>query len=167
MVNEAGTLRNERRWKMSRTYEIGCVDCARRVWVGQKSAGGEFYLYTDENISVTAAFLMAHRGHELEFLDTEELGQRQVPLESVEDETVEHVNEGPVEAMARADELDRGDYAKYVITRLRHRFELGFVQNPGGGEFTRPGFRCQVPLHDPKEDLAILVGALKRGMVMQ
>lgn len=148
---------------MSRTYHIGCVDCARHVWVGQRPAGGDLYLYTpSDSVKITSAFLEKHHGHHLEFFDLDKIGQNHMPSESVWDDTVEQVGEGIVEAMDRAHEHDQSDYARHVITRIRMRFGLGFVQNPGGGEFTKMGWRCQVPLHDSKEDLAILVAALKK-----
>ena len=52
-----------------------------------------------------------------------------------------------------------------LINELRRKYALGFVFNPGGGEFNAPGFRCQVSGMSAREDHETLVAALKkRGM---
>ena len=52
---------------MSQTFELVCLECKERVWVGQSA-----YLYTTHpEISETSAFLHKHYGHTLKFVDSE------------------------------------------------------------------------------------------------
>ena len=45
------------------------------------------------------------------------------------------------------------DKARAEMKRLAHEHGLGFVFNPGGGEFNGPhGFRCQITTCDDVED---------------
>ncbi len=47
--------------------------------------------------------------------------------------------------------------ARAGMSLLAHRHRLGFVQNPGGGEFFKEGWgRCQIGMCDDDEDLATL-----------
>jgi hypothetical protein len=54
--------------------------------------------------------------------------------------------------------------AQAEIKRLVREHGLGFVFNPGGGEFNGPdGFRCQITTCDDIEDLNTLRRELERN----
>lgn len=54
------------------------------------------------------------------------------------------------------------EQARNEIKRLMREHNLGFLFNPGGGQFTRanPYFNCQVMTYDDVEDLNTLRKAL-------
>ena len=60
---------------MSKTYNIGCHDCAVSLWIGQCRAGGDLsrgYLYTtDRAQAFQREFFFTHIGHRLEFNTSE------------------------------------------------------------------------------------------------
>jgi len=57
---------------MSRTYEVGCDQCNKSLWIGQGWPPERTYLYaTPEHIAALHDFLFAHEGHPLRFMDTE------------------------------------------------------------------------------------------------
>ena len=46
---------------MSTTFDIGCLDCKKRLWIGQRD-----YVYaTPEHLSKLSTFLLGHKGHHL------------------------------------------------------------------------------------------------------
>lgn len=47
------------------------------------------------------------------------------------------------------------------MRRLAVKHGLGFLFNPGGGQFTAPGFNCQISCCDDVEDLNKLRKALE------
>jgi hypothetical protein len=56
--------------------------------------------------------------------------------------------------------------ARAEMTRLSHEHSLGFVFNPGGGEFNGRGFHCQISTYDDIDDLSVLRKALaERGYI--
>lgn len=58
---------------VSRTHEIACHRCKVSLWIGQGNPGHE-HLYTGpEAISALEEFLLAHRRHPLEVLESTEL----------------------------------------------------------------------------------------------
>ncbi len=58
---------------MARTFDLGCDHCCVCLWVGQRPTAGEFYLYTRaDHTAALRDFLLAHEGHPLRFLDTEQ-----------------------------------------------------------------------------------------------
>lgn len=67
---------------------------------------------------------------------------------------------------AEFDDIDRkGSFvgspkAREEIRRLAAQHHLGFVFNPGGGEFNGRKFRCQISTYDDVEDLNTLRKAL-------
>ena len=61
---------------MSRTYDIGCVDCKESLWIGQGWPGHEpddRYIYTANKwvMEELRKFLYRHEGHHLLFGDDE------------------------------------------------------------------------------------------------
>lgn len=52
----------------------------------------------------------------------------------------------------------------YKIVLLVNKHGLGYLHNPGGGQFTHQGthdFNCQILTYDDKEDYFTLLKALK------
>jgi len=46
---------------MSTTFDIGCLDCRKRLWIGQRD-----YVYsTPEHLQRLSSFLLEHKGHRL------------------------------------------------------------------------------------------------------
>lgn len=52
---------------MSRTYDIGCDQCKKHLWIGQHSQRRGLYIYAsdDERMAALNAFLTEHLGHPL------------------------------------------------------------------------------------------------------
>lgn len=54
---------------MSQTFELVCLECKERQWVGQSN-----YIYTTRpEIEETAKFCHTHYGHMLKFLETQDV----------------------------------------------------------------------------------------------
>ena len=59
---------------MSRTYSIGCNICQESLWIGQGWPKGKRYIYKGEkHIKTLEKFLFDHEGHNLIFLDDEDI----------------------------------------------------------------------------------------------
>ena len=59
---------------MSRTYSIGCKTCQESLWIGQGWPKGKRYIYKGEkHIDALEKFLFDHEGHDLIFLDDEDI----------------------------------------------------------------------------------------------
>ena len=59
---------------MDRTFDIACRDCKVTLWIGQKHAGQEAFLYaTEEALKQLHDFLFNHQYHHLVFGDDQKL----------------------------------------------------------------------------------------------
>ena len=58
--------------------------------------------------------------------------------------------------------MSEGFEAIHEMRRLRRVHELSFTFNPGGGEFYRDGWRCQISCWNDDDDLVRLREALRR-----
>lgn len=61
---------------MSRTYDLGCKDCKESLWIGQGWPDKKRFIYKTENcLAALQKFLFDHEGHNLIFVDNEDIFQ--------------------------------------------------------------------------------------------
>ena len=60
---------------MSQTLSIFCMDCRKRLLIGQTHGSPEFFLYRGDDLVVLQAFINNHLGHSLMCQDDEEFDE--------------------------------------------------------------------------------------------
>jgi len=56
---------------MSRTYELICLDCKKRLWVGQGDSKRKYLYTTEKHLENLNNFLFSHERHKIKFGDDE------------------------------------------------------------------------------------------------